>query len=401
MIAIRKIIMVGSQDEIFEELPPEGIELYVIQPTSLIGPKLKSAAKALYPIESFTDEQVLEAAHYFTDHYDIDALFSFTEYGLLPAANAAKMLGLPGIDLAVTELCCNKWKLREKLAPTPFHVPFIMAAKTEDICHFAVSNGFPLVLKDPSGVGSINVKICTTLSEALDFFQNLRHQDYTKVLVEKFVDGTEYSVETLSIRGQHHLVGVTDKRFPPGGLLEQSLTYPAALTQDDFERIKCYIVTLLGYIQHYHGPMHIEVKLQCEQIHLIEINNRPGGDYIWDMVNKVSGINLVAETLRYAFDGSPNQQERKRRQRYGSMSHIALFYPILSADITRALATKTCLERVHCKTDVRPSSNKTSNFFERFGFILIGEKNLAALNTVLPTIEEWITSQQDEHERCL
>jgi biotin carboxylase len=393
----RKIIMVGSQDEIFEELPPENIELYVIQPSALIGPRLQAAATEIYPVEAFNDEQVLAGARYFTERHTIDALFSFTEYGLLPAANAAKTLGLPGIDVDVTELCRNKWKLREKLAATRLHVPFVMAANHDAIMQFAAINGFPLVLKDPSGVGSINVKICTTLIEALDFFDELTLQHYAYVLVEKFVAGTEYSVETLSIRGQHQLIGITDKRLSPGGLVEQSHIYPAALTQAEIAQIEPYIFTLLERIQHRHGPMHIEVKLDGEQIHLIEINNRPGGDYIWDMVNKVSGVNLVAETLCYAFEGQPDPLVRKARQRYGAMSYIALFQPLLPSAIRLALANRTGLDRVQCKTPAQPTARKVSNSFERPGFILIGERDPTALNAVLPTIEQWIDAQHHQH----
>jgi len=395
-MATRKIIMVGSQDEIFEELPPEDIELYVIQPASLIGPRLRVAAADIYTIEAFNDEQVLAGARYFCERHAIDGLFSFTEYGLLPAANAAKALGLPGISAETTELCRNKWKLREKLAGTPLHVPFVMADSHASLTQFARENGFPLVLKDPSGVGSINVKICGSLSEALVFFDELQQQGYTYVLAEKYVQGTEYSVETLSIRGRHQLIGVTDKHLLPGGLVEQKHVYPATLTIETRTRIERYTCKLLELIEHRHGPMHIEVKVEEERIYLIEINNRPGGDYIWDMVNKVSGVNLVAETLRYAFDGQPDSNERETRQRYGAMSYIALFQPIPPSTVRQALENMTELDRVQCKISSSSSVQEVRSSFERPGFVLIGEHDAASLSAVLPAIEEWIDAQ-----RCL
>lgn len=396
-MAIRKIIMVGSQDEIFEELPPTDIELYVIQPQALIGPRLREAAHAVYPIGAFNDEEVLAAARAITQQHRIDALFSFTEYGLLPAARAAKTLGLQGIDYAVTALCRNKWLLREKLAATSLHVPFVMAASDDDIAAFADANGFPLVLKDPSGVGSINVKICATLSEAQHFFQQLQQQDYQRVLVEKYVGGTEYSVETLSLRGEHQLIGVTDKQLLADSLVEQRHIYPAALSDEAQALIARYIVTLLDEIGHRHGPMHIEIKLQDDRIALIEINNRPGGDYIWDMVNKVSGVNLVAETLAFAFTGQPEPQMRKNRQRYGAMSYIALFQPLTPESIVQGLSPLTCVDRVQCKTDASPLTVASS--FERPGFILIGEPQPAALSQVLPQVERWIAAQTYQEEK--
>lgn len=396
-MAIRKIIMVGSQDEIFEELPPENIELYVIQPEALIGPRLRQAAQAVYPISAFNDEEVLAAARTITQQHAIDALFSFTEYGLLPAARAAKALGLPGIDDEVTALCRNKWLLREKLAATSLHVPFLMAASEEEIVSFADVNGLPLVLKDPSGVGSINVKICAACDDALRFFQQLQQQGYHRVLVEKFVEGTEYSVETLSLRGEHQLIGVTDKQLLPGSLVEQRHIYPAALPAETQALIARYIATLLDEIGHRHGPMHIEIKLQGDRIALIEINNRPGGDYIWDMVNKVSGVNLVAETLAFAFSGRPDAQTRKARQRYGAMSYIALFQPLAPESILQALVPLTGVDRVQCKTDASPLTVASS--FERPGFVLIGEPQPDALRQVLPQVEQWIAAQQRPEER--
>lgn len=388
-----KIIMVGSQDEIFEELPPENIELYVVQPQALIGPHLQAAAREIYAIEAFNDEQVLKAARYFVGKYAIDALFCFTEYGLLPAAHAAETLGLPGIDAKVTELCRNKWKLREKLAATSLHVPFVMAESREAVSRFAAENGLPLVLKDPGGVGSINVSVCHHLDDALRFFSALMQQGYTRVLVEKYLTGTEYSVETLSIRGQHQLIGVTDKRLQAGGLIEQSHVYPAAIGQADRERIERYISDLLTQIGHRHGPMHIEIKVEHDRIALIEVNNRPGGDYIWDMVNKVSGVNLVAETLRYAMEGHPCPQQRNARRRYGAMSYVALFKPQAPALIRSALAGVTTLDRVQCSELSLAAESKVSNSFERPGFILIGDKDSATLNVALPIIERWIARQ--------
>ncbi|AYC18352.1 L-arginine-specific L-amino acid ligase [Dickeya dianthicola] len=395
-MTVRKIIMVGSQDEIFEELPPEDIELYVIQPSALIGPRLRAAAKDIYAIDAFNDEQVLAGARYFCGRHAIDGLFSFTEYGLLPAANAAKALALPGISAEITELCRNKWKLREKLAATSLHVPFVMFDNHAALTQFAGENGFPLVLKDPCGVGSINVKICHSLAEALAFFDELQQQGYACVLAEKYVEGTEYSVETLSIRGCHQLIGVTDKYLLPGGVVEHKHVYPAYLTVEARAGIERYICRLLEQIQHRHGPMHIEVKVDGEQIYLIEINNRPGGDYIWDMVNKVSGVNLVAETLKYAFSGQPDAEERKARRRYGAMSYIALFKPIPTSTIRQALDNMAVLDRVQCQIFSQSSKREIRNSFERPGFVLIGEKNVAALCAALPSIETWIESQSHQ-----
>ncbi|WP_275554123.1 ATP-grasp domain-containing protein [Mixta sp. Marseille-Q2659] len=227
----------------------------------------------------------------------------------------------------------------------------------------------------------------------------MQQQDYRQVLVEKFVDGIEYSVETLSLRGEHQLIGVTDKRLSPGSLVEQCHIYPAALPEETFARLARYITRLLDEIGHHHGPMHIEVKLQDDDIQLIEINNRPGGDYIWDMVNKVSGVNLVAETLRYAFSGQPDAQTRRRRQRYGAMSYIALFHSIPPQTISQALAAKVGLDRVQCQLDNGQPPKAIGNSFERPGFILIGEQEPAALRSALPLVEQWIDSQTHHEEK--
>ncbi|CRG49487.1 ATP-grasp domain-containing protein [Yersinia wautersii] len=388
---MRKIIMVGSQDEIFEELPPNDVELYVIQPEKLIGPALKAAAAAVYPVEGFTTEAVLNGARHFCDRFAIDALFSFTEYGLLPAAEAAQQLGLPGIDLQVTELCRNKWKLRQALSDTDFRLPFKMAETRHEVTAFAQENGFPLVLKDPSGVGSINVKICHSLTEAHDFFDRLMAEAYRYVLLEKYVAGIEYSVETLSLRGRHQLIGITDKRLAPDSLVEQCHIYPAEVPA--VVRVERAIALLLDTIGHLHGPMHIEIKIEGEAIHLIEINNRPGGDYIWDMVNKVSGVNLVAETLRYAFEGEPDETQRQARRRYGAMAYVALFQPLSPTLINEKWHETLPLDRVQCSSPTRTGA--ISNSFERPGFILAGEKNRTALDAALPALASWIATQSE------
>lgn len=114
---------------------------------------------------------------------------------------------------------------------------------------------------------------------------------------------------------------------------------------------------------------------------------------LWDMVNKVSGVNLVVETLRYAFEGEPDEAQRHTQRRYGAMAYMALFQPISPTLIDEKWHGHLPLERVQCSSPTRTGA--ISNSFERPGFILVGEKNRTALDAALSALTSWIAIQSE------
>jgi len=110
------------------------------------------------------------------------------------------------------------------------------------------------------------------------------------IIVEDFISGTEISVETISFEGRHYVVQITDKVSSGAPhFVELAHHQPSSRLSKSIQRkIYTMIPSLLDAVGFSDGASHIELKIDGEQIYLIEINPRGGGDYISNRLVELS-----------------------------------------------------------------------------------------------------------------
>jgi formate-dependent phosphoribosylglycinamide formyltransferase (GAR transformylase) len=125
--------------------------------------------------------------------------------------------GLPGGDVAAAERFRDKATMKEALraigVPCARHRRLL---KEEDVWAFASEVGFPIVLKPTAGAGSkatYEIRDAKALAAAM---QEITQIGVKGMIAEEFLDGREYSFETICIRGTpvFHSIG----RYFPGPL---------------------------------------------------------------------------------------------------------------------------------------------------------------------------------------
>ncbi len=125
--------------------------------------------------------------------------------------------GLPGGDVAAAERFRDKATMKEALRAIGVPCARHRRLRTEeDAWAFASEVGFPIVLKPTAGAGAkatYEIRDATALRTALQEIATFGIRD---VLAEEFLDGREYSFETICIRGTpvFHSIG----RYFPGPL---------------------------------------------------------------------------------------------------------------------------------------------------------------------------------------
>ncbi|MGE8176481.1 ATP-grasp domain-containing protein [Pseudomonas fluorescens] len=224
--------------------------------------------------------------------------------------------------------------MRSRLENTEFAVASRTCETRVDVEQFF--NLYPngIVLKDPTGSGSDNVFIIKNSASLLDTFEKFRHDNFV-MLAEELLNGREVSIETLTIDSEHRVLAVTNKQLYKTSLAEeQHIIAPDNLDSDTFRKLSAYCKRLLTTIDHQHGPCHIEVKITDDQFHLIEINNRVGGDYIGLLVELTTGINLFRETLSSYSDTPDPRSANSKLLRY-TFAGSHLFYEPLDLDLIR------------------------------------------------------------------
>lgn len=121
-----------------------------------------------------------------------------------------------------------------------------------------------------------------------------------KILIEEFIEGCEVSVETISCRGKHYVVQITDKETSGAPhFVELSHHQPSSLYNEIQTKIKDVVLLMLNEVGFVTGATHTELKINSNgEIYLIEINPRGGGDEISSKLVELStGFDYIGSMI--------------------------------------------------------------------------------------------------------
>jgi biotin carboxylase len=126
-----------------------------------------------------------------------------------------------------------------------------------------------------------------------------------RAIVEEFIEGQEVSVETISWKGKHYILAVTDKVTTGAPhFVELEHHQPSDLSSEIIEKIKILTLEGLNAVGITYGAAHTEVKINEEGMpFIIEIGGRMGGDFIGsDLVRLTTGYDYVKAVINVALN---------------------------------------------------------------------------------------------------
>jgi cysteine synthase A/argininosuccinate lyase len=273
---------------------PDGLDRFIIDAYLDLGATVVCC-------DTGTTAAVVRACRALAANNELAGVASVYEYQTERAAEAARELGLPGPDPAAVRICRSKRLLRQALADraglNPEHA---VVGTPEEALAAARRLGLPVVLKPTGLTGSAFVKRCDDAAEVRDMaakILSLGSYHGTPVeplaVVEKYLDGPEFSVEAMDGRA----LGVTAKEMSPGPyFVELAHTYPAPAPPELVDRVARVAEAALETVGLGTGPAHVEVKLDraLRRTAVIEVNPRLGGDRIPELIRLAQGISLAA-----------------------------------------------------------------------------------------------------------
>ncbi|MDX1643310.1 MAG: ATP-grasp domain-containing protein, partial [Thermoanaerobaculia bacterium] len=148
------------------------------------------------------DESVtLPLVESLAERIPIDRVECLWEPGMLLAARLRERLGVPGMGVEQTETFRDKEKMKRVLDRAGLRTPRHSTATTAAGCREAAERiGYPLVVKPIAGAGSADTYRVDDPRALEEVLPRLRHVD--EVSIEEFVDGEEYTFDTVSIDGE-------------------------------------------------------------------------------------------------------------------------------------------------------------------------------------------------------
>ena len=219
--------------------------------------------------------------------YDIVAAFPGTEAGVRLADRIVKALGLRGNDEATTHLRCNKAGMYEALGRAGIRrIESAFVKSEDDIEEFWKKYELEIcVLKFAESAATVGLKICSSLQDAKDHYKYMKtiQTDFGEsdapVLIQEYIGGTEYIVDTLSCDGRHMLTDVwvySKVRSDDGTLAYDYAKLIKDLEPGHSDMIR-YVYKVLDAVEMRWGLCHVEVKVDKKGPVLIETNARPVG----------------------------------------------------------------------------------------------------------------------------
>jgi len=297
------ILMIGGWDEALEKAARVEARLTLFQNKDLLT-MLQSRLAGRVVTTNFREcgEALLlaEAIHR-VDPFD--GVVSFTEFGLETAAAIQKALGIKGNPPAPVRLTRDKVAMREHLNAAGLDpLAFKRCGSFEEAKSFLADCAGPIICKPGHGSGSEGVSIVRTEGDLRSawLLASKALAQREPVICEEYIDGPEYSVESLSLGGEHSIVAITEKMTTHDGhFIELGHNIPAPLSEDIKRRVEAFVLSFLDEIGQECGPCHTEIRIAKSGPRIIESQTRVGGDRIWEMVELALGVDLITATLEY------------------------------------------------------------------------------------------------------
>ncbi|GGS10619.1 hypothetical protein Snoj_14940 [Streptomyces nojiriensis] len=247
---------------------------------------------------------------------EIAGVTTTSDFYVPAAARIAQWLGLPGNPPDAVAVCRDKSALRERLNAEGVRQPrYALVREPAGAADAVARTGLPCVVKPADDSGSTNVLLCADEAEVraqiekiLAIDTNVRGMPTARtVLVEEYLDAPEYSVEMFSGEGRAVCVGITAKSVTATPhFVEHRHLFPAPLPAATAQRITETVTEALDAAGIRLGATHTEVKLTADGPALIEINPRPAGGMIPELIRLATGVDLLGEQLRAALGLPPH-----------------------------------------------------------------------------------------------
>ncbi|HZD00094.1 MAG TPA: ATP-grasp domain-containing protein [Actinomycetes bacterium] len=291
------VVLLGPHPAHFDQARRLGVGVVLLDTVkNLAADSGRGAARADHVLGTdYTDvERVAQLIQVLCSELDVRGVLALTENGLLPAARMNAILGVRDNPVEVVERVVDKRLMRKWLAADhAFALPAREIDSVQSLREFASEVGLPVVVKPSDGAGSVGVRVLHNAAEVADCEPS---RNGARLLAEKYVQGSEFSVEAFSVDGQHLIAAITEKVLAgsagENGLVEVGHHLPARMDHETQAALRAFVHDFLDRLGLREGLSHTEVILGREGPVIVETHTRNGGDHIADLVLLSTGLDL-------------------------------------------------------------------------------------------------------------
>lgn len=162
---------------------------------------------------------------------------------------------------------------------------------------------YPCVVKPCASSGKIGMSIAFSEEEFTASVSYAKNVGRGKIIIEEYIPGHEFSVETISFESWHKVIQITDKESTSDKhCVDVAGHEPTSMPNDIVARIHRVIPEILQQVGYRDSAAHIEMKLTPEgKLYLIEINPRGAGGNVSNfLVEYSTGYDYVRAMIDVA-----------------------------------------------------------------------------------------------------
>lgn len=305
------------------------------------GAVCKDICDVFYPVSITEKEEILRICR----EEKIDGICTIASDVAAPTvAYVAEQMGLAGNPYEASLKAHDKQLMREALVAAGVDCP-----KTD-------GSSLPVIVKPTDRSGSLGVQKVEKAEDLEPAIANAKALSMSgQVIVEEYIEGREISVETISCKGVHYALQITDKVTTEAPhFVELAHHQPSNLPEEMQQRIHAITAKALDALGLTNGASHAEYKITKEgRVVVMEIGGRMGGDFIGsDLVKLSTGYDFLQGVIEVALGETiyPNP----KRLACSGVYFLSAETPEVMPYITHAKDYKQIVMAEQTDTELRP-----------------------------------------------
>ncbi|MDH2393714.1 ATP-grasp domain-containing protein [Streptomyces sp. HNM0663] len=269
-------------------------------------PELAALADALHRTE--VDDPTAAVAWARGRRFDV--VLGVREQVQVALAEVARAVGAPGNPPEAVRTVRDKDRCRQALCEAGLPQPeFRLCSDLAEARTFLDGTTGPWIVKPRDASGSLGVRKVAAPEDLAAAVAALPAR--TGFIVEQFVEGPEYSVEGVFLRGEPRVLAVTEKKLlPPPNFVEAGHVLPADLPAGLRREFEQAVTGALGTLGLRFGVFHVELWCAADGPVLGEVHVRNGGDWIHLMLEyAIPGLDLFGLVIDDALGSDTDAYE--------------------------------------------------------------------------------------------
>lgn len=326
--------------------------------------------------------------------YNVSAVVTAaTDKPLVMMARVAKELNLPFYSVETAQWSTDKYQMKQRFVAGG--VPCAkgrLVKSAQETADFV----YPVIVKPRDNSGSRGVKLCRTQEELQSCIDEaLEYSHLDSVLVEEFIEGQEYSIESLHYNGRTEVIQFTEKKtteFPYN--VELGHKQPANLTDVQKDAIRDIITKIAAALLFENCPSHTELKINERGIFVIETSPRLGGDYITSTLVPLStGINIEDQLLNIAMC-EPVDTKMGRVEKASGVCFFSLPEGSVKSidEKINEVSQWDGIVDFNLKLNVGDKVNKITSSLNRYGQFIVKAENREEIDSLIGKYEQEISN---------